>query len=237
MTTVLAHFLAVYVVLCAPWLAWLWYRKAKRRIAAGIPDAKLRFYRELVAEQILTTAVTLLLCFPGGIRPASLGLGAPSSWLWNTIVTAAILTFLVWSGWQMRPKAAKIREVLEKRAGALVPNSLQERQWFGAVSVGAGISEELMFRGFLFYYLATYVPHINTIEKIVLTSLIFGFAHFYQGWKAMPGPAVLGAVFAGFYVLSGSLLLPMAAHAVTDLRVLLMLPPDEPQALPAEANA
>jgi membrane protease YdiL (CAAX protease family) len=133
---------------------------------------------------------------------------------------------LVWSGIRLRPKAQKIRERYRDRAEAILPDTTQERSWFGAISVGAGISEELLFRGFLFYYLALWLPHINKLECVLVTSLIFGLGHLYQGWKGVVGTGVGGLLLAGLYVLSGNLLLPMVFHAVADLRVLMILPPE-----------
>jgi membrane protease YdiL (CAAX protease family) len=139
---------------------------------------------------------------------------------------AVIVTLLVWSALRLRPKAEKVRERLKGHLGVLIPGSHLERCWFGVVSIGAGISEELVFRGFLIYYLGLYLPQINTWEKVVLTAVIFGVAHLYQGWQGIMGASILGLIAAGIYVISGSLLVPMVLHAVIDWRLLLMLPPD-----------
>jgi len=101
------------------------------------------------------------------------------------------------------------------------------------VSIGAGISEELAFRGFLFYYLSVYVPQVNSLEKVLLTSLIFGVAHLYQGWQGVAKTGLIGLILAGFYVLTGSLLLPMVVHAVNDMQVPLIF---WPQKMPVVAS-
>lgn len=233
MTAIAAHLLVIYAILGMPLFAWAWYEKAKRQIAAGNPEAKLRLYHEIVVEQVATTAGVLGLWLWGGIAGVSLGLTVPRYWPWNLVLLAVLVTLLVRSALKLRPKAEKLREQIKNRVGALVPDTHRERQWFGAVSIGAGISEELVFRGFLFYYLGLYLPQINAWEKVVLTSLIFGVAHFYQGKQGIIGATVLGLIAATIYVLSGSLLLPIVLHAVIDWRLLLMLPP-EPE---AEAGA
>ena len=150
---------------------------------------------------------------------------------------AAILGFLVWSSLRLRPKAEKIRKKVQDGVGALLPDSPQERSWWGAVSVGAGVSEELVFRGFLLYYFSLYVPQINAVERVLLVSLAFGMAHIYQGWKPAVGTGVLGLVLAGLYLISGSLLLPVLVHAAVDWRVLLMFPPAVSPRLAAEGQA
>jgi membrane protease YdiL (CAAX protease family) len=237
MIVILIHLLAAYAVLAAPWLGRLWYQRARRRIASGARDAKVRLYRGLVAEQILTTAVVLGFWRSGRISAANLGLIAPRSWAWSIAALAAILGFLVWSSLRLRPKAEKIRKKVQDGVGALLPDSPQERSWWGAVSVGAGVSEELVFRGFLLYYFSLYVPQINAVERVLLVSLAFGMAHIYQGWKPAVGTGVLGLVLAGLYLISGSLLLPVLVHAAVDWRVLLMFPPAVSPRLAAEGQA
>jgi len=121
--------------------------------------------------------------------------------------------------------------------GALIPGSNQERFWFGWVSVGAGISEELLFRGFLLYYFSLFVPQLNTTERVLLASLCFGLGHLYQGWKGVVGSGIVGLLVAGLYLMTGSLLLPVLIHAAMDSRVLLIFPPVTPPAMAVEGNA
>lgn len=223
MTFALTHLLAVYAIVAAPWLSRFLVQRALRGMRAGDPLAKVRLYRQIVIDQILGTALALWLCFSGAIPFASLGLGAPRSW-WSTAGLAIALGgLLLWSGMRLRPKAQKIREKI-KGGGvdALIPDTPQEQRWLAAISIGAGINEELLFRGFLFYYLALWFPHIDRLECALLTSLIFGMGHLYQGWKGVLSTGLVGLVFAGLYMLTGNLLLPMVVHATVDLRALLI---------------
>ena len=237
MTVVLAHLLAAYAVLVTPWLGRIWDQRARKRIAAGVPDAKVRLYRSLVVEQIITSGVVLVLWRSGQLSAARLGLVAPRSWGWSGAALVVVVGALAWSSLRLRPKAARIRKQLQDSVGALLPDSRQERLWWGAVSVGAGISEELVFRGFLLYYFTAYVLHLNTPEKVLLTSLFFGLAHTYQGWRGAVNAGILGLVFAGLYVMTGSLLLPVVIHAAVDTRALLIFPPDSSPVIAVEGNA
>jgi len=137
----------------------------------------------------------------------------------------------------LRPRADKIREKVKDGVGALLPRSRQERFWFGAISFGAGVSEELVFRGFFLYYLSVYLPHLNTLENVLLISASFGLGHIYQGRVGAIAAGVLGVVFAGIYLVTGSLLLPMALHAAVDARALLMFPPEPSPALVVQGHA
>ena len=56
-----------------------------------------------------------------------------------------------------------------------------------------------------------------TWAAVVVTSLVFGLAHSYQGPAGMARVSLVGLAFAGLYLLSGSLWLPIVAHAILDL--------------------
>lgn len=223
MAIVLTHLLAVYVIVAAPWLSRLLSQRALRGMQAGDPLAKVRLYRLIVIDQIVGTALALWLGFSGAVPFAKLGLGAPHSWALSAGLATTLGGLLLWSGIRLRGKAQKIREKVKGRGVApLIPNTPEEQRWMAAVSIGAGISEELLFRGFLFYYVALWFSHINNLECVLLTSLIFGMGHLYQGWKGILSTAFVGLVFAVLYVLTGNLLAPMIVHATMDLRALLI---------------
>jgi membrane protease YdiL (CAAX protease family) len=227
----LGHLLAVYAILGAPWLGRWWYEKARKKVAAGLPNAKVDLYRQLVVEQIVGTSLVVAIWKLGAIPVSALGLVAPRHWGWNLAATFIIVGALFRSSLKLRSKADKVRKKLEELVGALMPDTQRERMWFGGVSVGAGISEELVFRGFLLYYFGQYVPQMNTLEKVLVISLFFGLAHLYQGWQGMLGTGIVGLAMGGFYVATGSLLMPMVVHAAIDWRMLLMLPPQAPPEL------
>jgi membrane protease YdiL (CAAX protease family) len=52
---------------------------------------------------------------------------------------------------------------------------------------------------------------------------VFGIDHGYQGWSGVLLTGVLALIFTALFVLSGSLWLPMAVHALLDLRILVLL--------------
>jgi uncharacterized protein len=58
----------------------------------------------------------------------------------------------------------------------------------------------------------------------VVSVVVFALAHLYQGWRGMIGVTAITVVFTVLYVRSGSLLLPVVLHVVTDLRGLLLVP-------------
>lgn len=236
MTAWFMHLLVAFSILLDPWLGRVLHETARRRVRQGDPLAKVKLYRTVFAAQVLSTLVVLGLCLFGGIPASRLGLGAPRSWPLSIGLALGLGGLLLWNAIQLRPKALKLREKLKDRAEAVIPTTIAEQRWFAVVSVGAGIAEELSCRGFLFYYFRLYIPHINNLENILLTSAVFGLGHLYQGWKGIVGTGIVGTVMAGLYLLSGNLFLPMFVHAATDLRALVILrPPSDAEAVTVTA--
>ena len=86
--------------------------------------------------------------------------------------------------------------------------------WVG-LSLTAGVCEEVLYRGYLMWYSMMWLPK----EAAVLASaVVFGAAHFYLGWGVgVLRATVVGAVFGAAYLLTGTLWVPIALHAIVDI--------------------
>lgn len=229
---VLSHLLAAYAALVEPVLGVRLYRRLER--AAGRSgEARVRFYRLGITVEWSWALVVFLIVVLGGPALAKLGLR------WETppapvlgFVSAAILGSLVplvvfWARSRRSGGPAvseSLRRMLEP-VSALLPDTPQERRLFAALAVTAGICEELLFRGFLLFYLQEVFPGLPLWAAVVVSSAIFGIAHLYQGLGGVVGTSAFGAAMAVLYVVSGSLLIPIILHALLDLRILLLYRP------------
>lgn len=111
-----------------------------------------------------------------------------------------------------------------------LPRYWSEMPVYTVMCLAAGIGEEIVFRGFMIQYTLSLFPitsiHADT-WAVVLPSLIFAIAHYYQGFKAVVKIAVLSILFGWIYLHSHSLWLVIALHFGVDwiggaLRVRLM---------------
>jgi len=105
---------------------------------------------------------------------------------------------------------------------ALLPRNRAELRWGAALSINAGLVEELLFR--LAFPAAIFGITANAIVAIVASIVIFGLLHLYQGVPGIVGSMLLGAVFMAIYLISGSILLAIVVHALFDLRSLVLIP-------------
>ena len=90
---------------------------------------------------------------------------------------------------------------------------------FAALACTAGISEEFLYRGFALMafvrVLVNYGP--PNVGAALLSSAWFGLAHLYQGRRGITATFVVGMIFAGVRLWTGSLIPAIAAHAGIDL--------------------
>ncbi|HXN45109.1 MAG TPA: type II CAAX endopeptidase family protein [Bryobacteraceae bacterium] len=225
-SAILSHLFLAYLVCVLPWLGRLRYCWLKQRIEAGDQQARLRFYQLVLAAQLGMALVVLAIWRLGAFAPAAFGFVAPAHSTEMTIAAAAFLISLVVSSLMLRHKGDRQLGRLLKMAGPLLPVSTAERRLFATVAIGAGIAEELAFRGFLLFYFATFLPGLGTLVAVLASSAAFGLGHLYQGVRGVALTAALGLFMAALYVLSGSLLVPMVVHAALDLRLLVIVTPE-----------
>jgi len=105
---------------------------------------------------------------------------------------------------------------------AIAPHTVSEFVAWFAVSLTAGICEELVFRGYLLQQLTAWTR--RPIAAIVLAALVFGSVHLYEGLAAVLPLAALALVY-GFVVrhFKGDLRAVIVAHTLQDFIVALLI--------------
>jgi len=98
----------------------------------------------------------------------------------------------------------------------LLPANLKERLFFLLIAVTAGFCEEVIFRAAMFHYFNHLPFHLSTVAIGIISSLLFGIVHLYQGWKGVLLTSYLGGVMFLLYVGTGSLWIPIALHFLID---------------------
>lgn len=243
MSLLLAHLLFAYLVFVEPILGAHMYGNLKRSLLRD-RGALVRFYRRGIAMEWSWVLVVALIVVLGGASPHDIGL------VWKSPpaqVLGFFAAFLVGAGVPIVVFAVRsrrgggagpgesFRRMLD-HISDMLPSTRKERQLFAALSITAGICEELLFRGFLLFYLQDLFLGLPLVGAVVISSVIFGIAHLYQGAKGVLGTGMFGLGMAVLYIWSGSLIFPIIIHALLDLRILLLHRPGERQAAPAKAG-
>lgn len=119
---------------------------------------------------------------------------------------------------QNRQKTAQEQATLRQQMTYIqwfLPTNPKEYRWFiFGVSVTAGICEEILFRGYLLHALGEYVPMYGAV---LISSVLFGLPHIYQGPTHVFRTALLGLILSLIYWATGSLLVPVLLHIVVDV--------------------
>lgn len=105
---------------------------------------------------------------------------------------------------------------------SLLPRVRGELKYGAGLGLQAGLFEELMFRLALPALIFGIIG--NGPLAFGLACLVFGMLHLYQGPAGILVAALLGVVFAGLYIVTGSIVAPMVLHALVDLRSLVLIP-------------
>lgn len=109
----------------------------------------------------------------------------------------------------------------QKTVMALAPRGAAEMLLWIALCLTAGFCEELVFRG---YFLRQFSSPIHRLWLgVVLSSLLFGFSHGYEGIAGMIVIVVYGAMFCALALARDSLRPGMIAHAWHDIFTGVML--------------
>jgi membrane protease YdiL (CAAX protease family) len=169
----------------------------------------------------LVTALGISLWVYEGRPWGDLALSVPTGWrLWSGIILVLAMaivyardTYRVANGMRAREK---VRELFQRQeALALItPRSGPEFRLWIVASLTAGVTEELLCRGYIIWVFHNWM---SWWFAAAASSVVFGFGHFYQGPRGVLQTALAGAVFAAVVGITGSLLPAMAIHALVDI--------------------
>jgi len=106
--------------------------------------------------------------------------------------------------------------------GALIPRNRAEIHWGAAISINAGIVEEIFFR--LLMPFAWFAITGNALIALSVSVVLFGLVHAYQGIVGVLATMAIGALLTFVYLATQQIWLAMLLHACIDFRVLVFLP-------------
>ncbi|PLT29891.1 CPBP family intramembrane glutamic endopeptidase [Peribacillus deserti] len=131
------------------------------------------------------------------------------------ILTATVMLFVVYLAIPFgRKKIIKQFEAIE----LLIPVGIKQRLVYACVAVTAGFCEEVIYRGFMFHYFKQLDLGLSAMAMAIITSIFFGLAHGYQGWKNVIFTGILGFALARLYISNGSLWVPIILHIIIDIK-------------------
>jgi len=198
------------------------HRAMSERMDAGEEGILLREYNDTLIILWGGTVLIMAVWFWSGRTLQELGIYFDVSTAnligWAFVAVISLLLVAQVAQITRNPDAAEtIRNHLKGEPGMLriMPKTPREYSRFRLLSITAGITEEIIFRGYLIWVFSIWLP----VWWAALCALaIFVGAHLYQeSVRSLVKVAAVGAALTVLYVLSGSLLTTIVLHAVIDL--------------------
>ncbi len=217
--SIIDHLFVIVLAVIYPIVGYISFKRLMRRIDAGETVRRSELYLHTMAGHWTLFIAAMLIWHFQDRTWSNLGFGSASGtgFLVGVGLTAmAIVLLLV----QWRQVAAADQNELAQIRGRLgsmeviLPRNGNELGRFYGLSLTAGIVEETLWRGYLIWYLSQFMP---LWAAALISTIGFGLGHAYQGSKNLPKIMLLGAVFTGLFILTGSLWLPIFLHAAVDI--------------------
>src|SRR5205809_3155956 len=208
----------VLVTLFPVWAVTFGFRRLRRATPDALPRVRRSVYRAAMISQWVLSATTLGLWWARGRSWRDLGLvpRATPGLRGIAVGLAVVAWFEVRQRRQMLVDPEALAEVRRRlgRLELMLPHTPSELSAFFRLSVTAGVCEELLYRGYLIWYLAHW---LGVAGGAALATVVFGVGHLYQGPRGVVTTALAGGLMAVLYLASGSLYLGMVAHALADM--------------------
>ena len=213
------HILVFILFFAQPVYGYFEGRRFEARAKAGLPVDRLRFYRHTMWVEWAFLAVLGAFWFTFGRPVEDLGFVSPGGGgFWIGLVLLFAMTGALFYSWRSARNAGPTDKSEQsdqlQRVAHYIPQSAEELQSFFRVSITAGVVEEIVYRGFVLWYLGQFMP---LWLAVIVSSVAFGLGHSYQGPKGATQAGLVGLAFAIFYVGTGSIWLPIVAHALLDI--------------------
>jgi membrane protease YdiL (CAAX protease family) len=216
---ILDHLLFLVLALVHPVAGYISFRRLLRRIEAGEHVARTTIYDSTMLGQWLLFGLTMAIWAGTGRDWASLGLGGAldGRFFAGVILALIAIGLLIMQVKQIAIATTDELKHTRTQLGKLefiIPRNGKELGRFYGLSLTAGIVEEVLWRGFMIWYLNQFMPLWGAA---VLSTIGFAAAHAYQGAANVPRITLVGAVFAGLYLLTGSVWVSIVLHAAVDV--------------------
>jgi membrane protease YdiL (CAAX protease family) len=193
-------------------LPLLYFRSARKLPARDYPPRR-KLFGVMILTQSSSAAVSILVADAEYIDLWAKPDDFPKT-LW---IGAAVLMAMI------APMAPGWRRDVEKRKWILyyfMPRTAGEKVLWAGVSLFAGFSEEIVYRGVMFSLL--WIMLDSRLGAAFIVAIVFAFSHFEQGWKSMLVILAFSLGFQAIYYLTGSLYPGMVVHFLYDLTVGMM---------------
>ena len=215
-----------------PWDIWLiflvlavvlpWRGRTRMKKLLAKPHVttmeRLSLYASTIAFQWLAVAVVAWRAWAHGFTTSQLGLIVldRGRMLVPAIVGAATIASLQWLNLRRVGRIpVGARGSIQAIAERILPRSAVELLLYLALAITAGLCEEFLYRGFAMAVLLH--VGLQAWAVVLLSSVLFGLAHSYQGRGGMGMTLLIGLILGASRLAYGSLVPAIFWHSAVDV--------------------
>lgn len=170
------------------------------------------YVSSIVMLVVMGSAGLVLAALGPGLEAIGLGLSfGPGEWRTTALVAGGVAALAGISHLVSTKLGLEETRILQE----LIPRRRDEKGLFALLSLMAGLSEEVVYRGYLVVLLGAIFS--GPWWAAAASSLAFAVLHAYQGPIGIIRSGVLGFLFAAAFILGGSLWPLIIVHAGVDL--------------------
>jgi membrane protease YdiL (CAAX protease family) len=215
-----------------PWDFWLvflflgivvpWRGAVRLKKLLALPSVstkeKLVLYGLTIAGQWVITGFVAWRALARGLTAGNLGLAnyGGADMILESSALAALAGTLHWLNLRRVGKSTgKAPELMRALAQKILPVNSVELLPYCALALTAGVCEEFLYRGFAMGALSR--VGFPAWAVVILTAVLFGLAHAYQGRSGILGTFVMGILFGVVRLAYDTLVPVMMMHTMVDL--------------------
>lgn len=223
----------VFLLLYEPILGYFHYQKFKKYVDVN-ENERIKYYTNTIIELWVPTAFIMLLVGITDLTLKQIGLAIPKintevlgSWVTyiglgiGLLYLILVLYYII--GYKFSDKIKqellkKKEEELEKsEVSPILPITKKEKKLWTYVSLTAGVTEEIIYRGFLIFGVGYLFPNLQIMIVVLISSVLFGLAHTYQGFTmGVFRTTIFGILFSVLYISLSSIIPLILFHFLLD---------------------
>lgn len=222
----------LFTVVYEPIIGYYGFKKFEERVVL-FSEARLKYYKNIMLGLWIPTLFIIFVILFSELTFEDVGITLPTinSYILGPIITYTtlaiaafyfiVLIFYIVSYYlneSFRKKfiESKKKQLNEISFGSLIPVTKKEKKAWTYVSITAGVTEEIIYRGFLIFAIAYLFPSLSIWLVMLAASVLFGLAHTYQGKGDVVRTTIIGYIFSILYIGLGSILPIIVLHFLID---------------------
>jgi CAAX protease family protein len=208
-------FLVLGVII--PWRGRVRLQRLLARPAIDTKE-KLVLYASTIAFQWVLVGIVAWRAWARGLALADLGLARHFTQQMMLLSLAGTVILGVFQWFNLRRvgrMTGPVPDFMRKLAERVLPSTSVEFAPYFALALTAGVCEEFLYRGFVMAALSR--AGLFSWAVVVISSVLFGLAHTYQGKGGVLGTTLLGLVFGATRLALQSLAPVMVWHGAVDI--------------------